>query len=508
MRDLPEAASQILAAIEAGKTILVHGDYDVDGVCATALLTLWLRRLGGRVVPFVPHRIRDGYDFGEAGIRAAVEAGAKLVVTCDSGILAHESVAAARAQGLEVIVTDHHTPGATLPTASAVLNPHRSDCNYPFPQLCGTGVAFKLCQELGAMRGLPDSELWPHLDLVALATIADLVPLTGENRTLVRFGLKYLSHTVKPGLQALFRAAGVPLGDPLEAGKVGFTLAPRINASGRMGDAADALRLLLSEDPREASDLAGFLEETNRTRQAEDRAILEQALSVLADDFNPERDFGVVLAGEGWHPGVIGIVASRVVERIHRPVVMVALDGEKGRGSARSIPPVHLMHALDPCAPHLLRYGGHRQAAGMDISRAALPAFRAAFNAGVRDQLGGAEPRPLLRAELRIPLSEATEELLAMLQYMGPFGMGNPRPVFWSGGLRVIGNSKVVGSDHLKLRLGDGVREVDAIGFGLAGRVSTGSLCGTVEALFRLQENEFRGARTLQAGLVDLRAAQ
>jgi len=274
-----------------------------------------------------------------------------------------------------------------------------------------------------------------------------------------------------------------------------------------MGDSADALRLLLSEDLREASELAAALEETNMNRQEEDRAILNEALSVLADDFSPERDFGVVLAGEGWHPGVIGIVASRVVERIHRPVVMVALEGEKGRGSARSIPTVHLMRALGPCAPHLLRFGGHRQAAGMDIAKEALPDFRAAFNEGVRDQLGGVEPHPLLRAELRIPLSEATEELLAMIQYMGPFGMGNPRPVFWSDGLRVIGSAKVVGSDHLKLRLGDGKRELDAIGFGLAGKVPPHVLGGEVEALFRLQENEFRGQRTLQAGLVDLRAS-
>jgi single-stranded-DNA-specific exonuclease len=275
-----------------------------------------------------------------------------------------------------------------------------------------------------------------------------------------------------------------------------------------MEHAETALRLLLTEDPAEARRLAETLDAENGRRQDQDRDTLADALDRLAHEFDPDRDYGVVVAGEGWHPGVIGIVASRVVERIHRPVVMIALEGAQGRGSARSIPSVHLMQALDSCAPHLLRYGGHRQAAGMDLLREELPAFRAEFNSGVRTELGGVAPRPLLRSDLRIPLSEASDKLLALLRHMGPFGMGNPRPVFWSGGLRVVGGARVVGNGHLKLRMGDGVHELDAIGFGLAERVPPESLVrGEFEALFRLQENEFRGGRTLQAGLVDLRAA-
>jgi single-stranded-DNA-specific exonuclease len=508
MRDLDRAAARILLAIAAGEIILVHGDYDVDGVCATALLTRWLRHLGGQVVPFVPHRRRDGYDLGEAGIEAARSARATLLITCDSGILAHDAVANAQAAGIEVIVTDHHTPGPTLPPAFAVVNPSRGDCTYPEGTLCGAGVAFKLCQRLGALRGVPPEELWPHLDLLALATVADLVPLVGENRVFVKFGLRYLSHTSKPGLRALLEVAGLTPGRALGAGQVGFVLAPRINAAGRMEHAELALRLLLTEDPEEGRALAGALDAENARRQDEDRATLVDALERLAADFDPERDYGVVLAGEGWHPGVIGIVASRVVERIHRPVVLIALDGERGRGSARSIPSVHLFEALDATREHLLRFGGHRQAAGLDIARAELPAFRAAFNRSVKDQLQGRLPRPQVGGDLALPLARADRELHGFLEHLGPFGMGNPRPVFWARGLRVVGSPRVVGSGHLKLRLGEGERELDAIGFGLAPRVPPGSFGGgAVDVLFQLQENEYRGTRSLQARLVDLRPA-
>ncbi|MEX0855965.1 MAG: single-stranded-DNA-specific exonuclease RecJ [Gemmatimonadota bacterium] len=506
MRDLETAAARLLLAVEAGETILVHGDYDVDGVCATALLTLWLRHLGGQVVPFVPHRTRDGYDLGEGGIRAAEAAGATLLVTCDSGIVAHDAVSRARAEGIDVIVTDHHTPGETLPDALAVVNPARTDCPYPEQVLCGTGVVFKLCQRLAVRRGVSSEELWPHLDLVALATVADLVPLTGENRVLVRFGLRYLAHTKKPGLRALMEAAGLTPGAELGAGQIGFVLAPRLNAAGRMEHAEAALRLLLADSADEARELAAGLEAENRRRQEEDRKTLAEAIEKLAVDFDPARDFGVVIEGEGWHPGVIGIVASRVVERIHRPVVLIALDGARGRGSARSIPGVHLFEALRENAAHLSRFGGHRQAAGMDIERDEIAAFRAAFRRSVEAQLGGRTPRPELRGDLALDLSAADEAMHALLEYLGPFGMGNPRPVFWARGLRVVGTPRVVGNGHLKLRLAEGKRELDAIGFGLAPRVPVTMLMGgQVDVLYQLQENEYRGTRSLQARLVDLR---
>jgi single-stranded-DNA-specific exonuclease len=506
IRDLDRAARRILAAIESRETILVHGDYDVDGVAGAALLTLWLRRLGGTAVPFVPHRIRDGYDFGPAGLRAAAAVGATLLVTCDSGTVAHGAVEEAVARGIDVIITDHHTPGDRLPPAFAVVNPNRRDEDYPTPHLCGTGVIFKLCQHLAALVEVPLAELWPHLDLVALATIADLVPLTGENRTLVRFGLRYLVATTKPGLRALMREAGLDSETELESGQVGFVLAPRINAAGRLGEADAALRLLLTEDAVEARELAVLLERTNRDRREADRLTLAEVLARLPIEYDAERDFGVVVAGDGWHPGVIGIVASRLVERIHRPVVVVTFDGDVGRGSARSIPDVHVLEAIASGAGSLVRFGGHQQAAGLEIERSSLPAFRASFNESVRRQLEGRYPSPRVTGDAPLALAELSEELARFLGYVGPFGIGNPRPVFWARGLEQVRAPKVVGGGHLKLRLRDGTREIDAIGFGLAARRPPESLgSGPVDALFQLRRNEYAGRSRLEARLVDLK---
>ncbi len=365
---------------------------------------------------------------------------------------------------------------------------------------------FKLCQALATARGVSQDELWPHLDLVALATVADLVPLTGENRVLVCFGLRYLAHSDKPGLRALMRAAGLEPGSPLEAGQVGFVLGPRINAVGRMGDADLALRLLLTTDAREAERLAGDLERVNRLRRDEDRATLEQAIDRLPEEFDSNTDFGVVLSGEGWHPGVIGIVASRLVERLHRPVVLVALEGDRGRGSARSIPGVHLLNAVEAGAQHLVRFGGHSQAAGLEVDRTSLPAFRAAFNESVRAQLEGRIPRPRVGGDQELPLADANADLHRLLRHVGPFGIGNPRPVFWARDLAVVGPARVVGGGHLKLRLADGAHELEAIGFDLAARVPPGLLeRSRIDALFPLRENEYRGRRTLQARLLDVR---
>lgn len=423
------AADRILVAIADGETILVHGDYDVDGIAATALLTRWIRRLGGQVAPFVPHRLRDGYDFGQAGLDAALEAGATVIVTVDCGITAVEPIAAAGLAGLDVIVTDHHTPGPVLPEALAVVNPARTDSTYANPGLCGTAVAFKLCQLIARHHGVADEEIFASLDLVALATVADLVPLSEENRVLVRFGLRALAQTANPGLRAMLNRTGLA-GKSLQAGQIGFVLAPRINAVGRMAAASTGLDLLLTEDPAEADRLADVLEDQNRIRQSEDRRTLDQALELLAEQYDPDRDFGVVLAAEGWHPGVIGIVASRVVERIHRPTVLIALDNGKGRGSARSIPGFHLYDALSACQSHMVRFGGHRMAAGMDIAEADLQAFRVAFNTEARARMEGVPPQPALRVDASLALDEVSRDLAHYLQYLGPFGVSNRRPVF------------------------------------------------------------------------------
>lgn len=500
----PEAADRILRAIRKGETILIHGDYDVDGIAATALLARWLGRLGGRVVPFVPHRVRHGYDLGPAGVARAREVGATLLVTADSGIVAHSAVEEAARWGIDVVVTDHHTPGATLPPAVAVVNPNRADCPYPDRALSGTGVAFKLCQLLGARTGHPLEELLPLLDLVALATVADLVPLTGENRILVRYGLRAMEGCRDPGLRALMGVAGMD--GAVEAGQVAFRLAPRINAAGRMADPDDALRLLLTRDPVDAEALAATLDTLNRARQEEEGRTLDQALSELSGRFVPERDRGVVLAREGWHPGVIGIVASRVVERIHRPVVLVALEGERGRGSARSVPGFHLYEALAACRDLLERFGGHRQAAGMDLRADRLPAFRDAFAREASRRLRDDQLRPVLRVDAEMELGEATPEVTRYLPYLGPFGIGNPRPVFVARGVEPAGPAKVLKGEHLRLRLRQAGCTLEGVGFRLASRIEPSLLQGgDLDVAFHLEEDEWRGVRRIRARLLDLR---
>lgn len=506
LADGTEAADRIARAVADAETVLVHGDYDVDGICATAILTRWLRHLGGKVIPFVPHRLRDGYDFSEAGLRAAREAGATLVVTVDCGTVAHATVSTAIRSGIDVVVTDHHTVSASLPKATAVVNPSRPDCPYPEKGLCGAAVAWRLAGLVGERMGADPSMLDGLLDLVALATVADLVPLVGENRVLVQFGLRRLATAPVVGLRALMEVCEV---DPpaITAGKLGFQIAPRINAAGRIGEAADALRLLLTDDPREASELATRLDALNAERRDEDRRTLDEALQLLEASFDPERDFGIVLAAEGWHPGVIGIVASRVVEVVHRPVVLIALAEGRGRGSARSIPGFHLYDALAACSTHLDRFGGHRQAAGMDLAVEALPAFREAFNAEAHGRLADQDLRPVLRPDIDVGLDEVDIQLAHWLGYLGPHGMGNPGPLLRATSVR-LDRARLVGSNHLKARLVSERDSVEAIGFGLADRVSPEEAeRGVWDILFRLEKNEWQGRVSAQARLVDVRRA-
>jgi len=505
LTDLPRAVTRIRQAIQRGETILVHGDYDVDGMAGTALLFRWLRRLGGRVEAFIPNRLEDGYDLGPRGLSIAKEMGASLLITVDCGIQAHEAISRAESSGISVIVTDHHTPGARLPAASAVLNPNRLDCPYPNKALCGAGVAFKLCQGLGSDTGLPQEALHPFLDLVAMATVADLVPLTGENRILVRYGLRALAQTENPGLQALTEVAEVDPRD-LSSGSVGFALAPRLNAVGRMGDPSTALNLLLTDSLAEARTLARAAEALNRERRATDRHTLNEAMSQLAEEFNPEEDFGVVLAADGWHPGVVGIVASRIVERIHRPTILVALRGEVGKGSARSIPGFHLLEAITAAGEYLERFGGHRQAAGMEVRRENVGPFREAFNREAARRLAGEDLRASVKVDLEVQLGEMTPDLYGFMKYLGPHGVGNPRPVLLARDLVVKGPPRVVGENHVKVRLAQGETEMNGIGFSMADRIDPGTWDGgLVDVAFHLQENEFRGVKSLEARMKVIR---
>ena len=494
------AVDSIASAVRAGGTIMVHGDYDVDGQCGTAVLTRALRAAGADVVPFVPHRLRDGYDFGPAGLAAARAAGASLVVTCDCGITAVDTVRAARAAGIGVVVTDHHLPGDELPPAIAIVDPQHPDDTSGLTHLCGTGIAFKLVQALVPALGLPANLPYYLLDLVALATVADVVPLQGENRILVKHGLRLLADSNWPGVRALLEASGLA-GKELRAGHLGFILGPRLNAAGRIGDAADGLRLLLSDDMDEASALARRLEGLNVERQALDQRILDEALGQveLAD---LERDSGFVLAGDGWHPGVVGIVASRVVERYGRPAFLIAFDGDIGKGSGRSISRFDLHSALLACGDLLERYGGHQMAAGLTIRRENLDAFRERFGGIARDSLAPEDLGPEQRVDLELGLHEVTYELERLCRYLEPCGTGNASPVFGVRGVRFAGRARV-GQGHLKGTLDDGGYRLPVIGFQWADRVPWLN-DGPVDAAFRLEVNEWNGQMSLQARLCAL----
>jgi single-stranded-DNA-specific exonuclease len=498
---MADAVQAVTATVRAGGRIMIHGDYDVDGQCASALLTRALRFAGADVLPFLPHRLRDGYDFGPAGLEAAKAAGATLIITCDCGITANDTVAAARAAGIGVVITDHHLPGAQLPPAIAVVDPQRADDTSRATALCGTGIAFKLVQALVPALGLPPNLPFHLLDLVAMATVADVVPLQGENRALVKHGLKLLSQSRWPGLNALAEATGLA-GREIRARHVGFVLGPRLNAAGRVGDATDGLRLLLSDDPIECAALAQQLESMNVERQALDQRILDEALEQVERTADMERDAGFVLVGDGWHPGVVGIVASRVVERYGRPTFLIAFDGDIGKGSGRSTSRFNLHAALLSCGDLLERYGGHHMAAGLTIRRGRLDAFRERFGDVARQSLSPEDLGPEQRVDLELALNEVTLELERLCRYLEPCGQGNPSPVFGVRGVRFT-NRSVVGNGHLKGFLEDGSGRLCAIGFQWADRVPwLGD--GLVDAAFRIETNEWNGTSTLQARLCAL----
>jgi single-stranded-DNA-specific exonuclease len=499
------AADRVAQAIERSEPILAHGDYDVDGMTGAAVLAGAFEDLGGVATAFVPHRTRDGYDLGRAGIEKAREVGATLIVTADCGITAVEAVTEAAEQGIDVVVTDHHRPGASLPPAVAVVNPNRADNEYPYAGLAGVGVAFKLVQELFARQRLGPERLNRYLDLVALGTIADQAPLTGENRILTRFGLKVLNRTRRPGLQALMRVAGVGRWSAVRSTDVAFRLAPRLNSAGRIAEAADALRLLTTGDFAEADRLAGSIEETNMLRRATDREILEDARAALAADFDPDNDRIAVLWGEGWHPGVLGIAASRLVDDLRRPVVLVSVDGDRGRGSARSIADFHLYNALASCDDLFDRFGGHAVAAGFELPADRLPELRRRLLAFAEKELPLEALEPDLAIDLEISLPEITSDFVRGFGYLEPFGNSNVNPRFVARGVTLRRIDTVgAGGDHLKAVLTQDGATLDAIWFWEGERLAELTASPVHDVVFGLEvEVRSRGPRA-QAHIVSL----
>ncbi|HTR19454.1 MAG TPA: single-stranded-DNA-specific exonuclease RecJ [Gemmatimonadales bacterium] len=494
--DMRVAVDLVAGAVRKGETILVHGDYDVDGQCAAAMLTRILQSAGANARAFVPHRIRDGYDFGPAGLAEAGRVGARLIITCDCGITALDTVRAAREAGIAVIVTDHHLPGDELPSADAVLDPQRPDCPSEDKDLCGTGVAFKLATALVPALGLSAHLPLHFLDFVALATVADVVPLTGENRILVRHGLRLLAESRWAGIRALVETAGLG-GKPLRAGHVGYILAPRLNAVGRIGDANDGLKLLLCDDAGVAAKLARELETLNARRQELDRRILDEAVA-LAEREVANDTRAIVLAGEDWHPGVIGIVASRLVERYGRPTFLVAWEGDRGRGSGRSIANFDLHAALQRVGGTLEKFGGHTMAAGLTVQRNRFEEFRVAFLDVARQLLTPADLVPAQRIDLELPLRLVSDDLERLMRHLEPCGAGNPAPVFGVRGVRAVG-ARRVGGNHLKFTLDDGSGVLPAIGFQWADVVPAEWLGQPLDVAFRLERDEWQGRARLQA---------
>ena len=508
MAGMEAAVTRLERALAARERIALYGDYDVDGVTSTALLAGFLRAVGADVVTYVPHRLSEGYGLNVEAVRRLASQGARLLVSLDCGITSVEEVRVAAELGVESVVVDHHTVPVELPAAVAILNPHRPGCGYPYKPLAAVGVVFCLCMALrrrlreaghfGVER--PEPNLLRALDLVALGTVADVVPLTGVNRILVRWGLAELSRSERPGLRALKRVAGLSEGTEVTAGQVGFRLGPRINAAGRLDDAGRGVQLLLTAQAEEAEALAAELDAENRSRQEIEQRILGEALG-LAEERVRAGARGLVLAQEGWHPGVVGIVASRVVERFHRPAVLVGLSGEGGKGSGRSIEGFHLHEALGHCRAHLLRFGGHRHAAGVTIDRAALPAFALSFESFARAHLSDDDLVPRCRIEGRLAATELTDRAALALERLAPFGAGHPEPLFGVRGRPE--RARTVGKEgaHLKFTLGGGLA---AIGFSMGDRLG---LCGgEVEAAVSLGYDDWGGAPRLQLRVKDLRS--
>jgi single-stranded-DNA-specific exonuclease len=487
--DMGAAVGAIRAAIAAGRRICVHGDYDADGICASALAVLVLREAGADVEWHLPSRFDEGYGVSAATLERLADEGCGLVLTVDCGITAVAEVEQARARGLEVIVTDHHQPGGELPACPLVVT---RPSDYPFPELCGTGVVYKLGQ---ALLGADSELLRRHLDLVALATIADVVPLVGENRSLAIAGLRALARTQKPGLQALMRVARV---DPaaVDAGACGFRLAPRINAAGRLGHPRLALELLLTHDREEAQRHADRLEDLNRDRQAVEERILREAIEqVEAWPGAKRRRRAYVLWGADWHEGVIGIVASRLVERYHRPVVLVASSDGLWKGSGRSLPSFDLHAGLAGSARFLERWGGHRAAAGLSIAPESLEAFAEAFAAHAEAVLTDDDLAPTIAVDAILPRgAQLTMELCSELRRLAPFGLGNPSVTLLAPACELAELATVGDGKHLRFRVRrGGVDGGSAIAFGHGAQLDRFRRVGRYDVAFRLEENHWNG---------------
>lgn len=504
MLGMRAATDRLALALEQGERIAIHGDYDVDGISGTALLVDVLGQLGAQVEYHIPLRLRDGYGLSADALQRAAGNGVRVAVSVDCGVSALAEARLARELGLDLIITDHHQVPDPRPEALAILNPHQPDCSFAAKELAGVGVAFmllvglrKVLRDRGYFQGRKEPDLRHSLDLVALGTIADIAPLRGLNRTLTRLGLQLLNEPRRPGVQALREVAGVK---EVSCSAVGFRLAPRLNAAGRLEDAALGVELLLSESAAEARELAELLDGFNRERQAIEQETLQQALERIEE--LPNHLHSIVLADERWHPGVIGIVASRLVERFGRPTVLIALEDGKGKGSGRSIRGFHLYRGLAGCGRHLLGFGGHEYAAGLSIEMGEVEAFGRAFEALAQEQLTAEQLLPQLWHDGEALIEELGQGEVAALTGLAPFGAGNPEPCLVLRGVRVQ-QLQPVGENHLRFTARQGGYSLACIAFGMAERA--GQLQGEIDLLGTPGINEWRNQASVQLRVKDFR---
>lgn len=510
MTDMEPAVERIVHAIRQQQLIGIWGDYDVDGTTGASVLVSFLREIGAEPIYHVPHRIEEGYGLNIEGLRRLRERGASLVVTVDCGISNAAEIDAARDFGLDVVVVDHHQPPDELPPAVAVINPHRRDCAFPDKGLCAAGLAFYLViglraklREIGWFIASGEPDVRPYLDIVTLGTIADMVPLKGVNRTLIRRGLWELGGSTRPGVVALKQVANIAPGE-MTAGQVGFQLGPRINAAGRVDYAIKVVELLTTQSSEVALRIAQELDAHNRERRAIEAEVLEQVLTQAQARFDGTMPHSLVLGGEGWHPGVLGIVASRIVERFYRPTVVIGFDGGKGKGSARSIRGFHMVEGFRRCAEHLEKFGGHEHAGGLSIKETNFEFFATAFENVARELLQPSDLLPLLEVDASLKFSQIGIPLLRELEALKPFGVGNPEPLFMTEGVEVCDRRPFSAGVRFHFR-NDG-RVIGAVAFG-ANDEFPGTPGTRLDVAYRLTENEWNGTIAPELKIVDARPA-
>jgi len=511
MADMDAAVRRIVDAVRNNEQIGIWGDYDVDGTTGASVLVSFLREIGGQPIYHVPHRIEEGYGLNVEGLKRLHERGARLVVTVDCGISNAKEVAAASEFGLDLVVIDHHQPPNELPRAVAVVNPHRKDCAFPDKGMCAAGLAFYLViglraklREAGWFKNGVAPDIRHFLDIVTLGTIADMVPLKGVNRTLIKRGLSELGVSTRPGVVALKRVAGIADGE-VSAGQVGFRLGPRINAAGRVDYGIKVVELLTTDSNETAQRIAQELEEHNLERRAIEAQVQQHALGQAEAAVAAGNRHSLVLAGEGWHPGVLGIVASRVVERYYRPTVVIGFNDGAGKGSARSIRGFHMVEAFRDCAEHLEKFGGHEFAGGLSIRPEQLGPFTEAFEDAARQTLSSEQLSPLLEIDAQLNFPQLTLPLMRELEVMQPFGVGNPEPLFATFAAEVC--ERKIFSAGVRLRLRQGGKTVSGVIFGV-GDDYPGRPGEILDVAYRLTENEWNGNTSVELKIVDVRQAE